>query len=83
MRFGPGRQARKQISLRLVTPELAQTTELLVGFDAFGDRPEVEVGGQVDDSGDDAFVRFVLPDPLHECLIDLDEAQRQTAQVSQ
>ena len=77
----PRHRPAEQVALSLIAAELPQPVALGGRLDALGDRAEAEVGRQVDDRGDDALVLLVGAHALHERLVDLDEGQRQAAEV--
>jgi hypothetical protein len=56
----------KVVSLGLVAAEFSHTVELPLGFDAFGDRSQTKIGGQVNDGGHDSLVFLIGVEALHE-----------------
>src|SRR5688572_18248591 len=58
-----GGRPGEEIALGLVASELAELGELFRRLDAFGDRSQTEVAGQVDDGADDLLVPGVGSEP--------------------
>ena len=61
----------------------ASTGELLVGLDALGDGEQPARVDEADDVGGDRGVLSIGADPLDECAVDLDDVDREVAQLAE
>jgi hypothetical protein len=66
-----------------VAVELAHRRELPLGFDALGDRPKAERVRETHEVGRDRRVPRVVLDALDERAVDLDQVDREAAQLAQ
>ena len=76
-----GRRSGEQVALAEVASELAQLRELPVGLDALGDGDEAERVGEAHEVGGDGRVLRVVLDALDEGQVDLDDVDREAAEV--
>src|ERR1700675_2949947 len=68
-----GHRLGVEIALDVVTFEFVEGSQLVVFFDAFGDRNQAQGVAQLDDAANHGGPRSVLIDPVDEGLVDLED----------
>lgn len=72
-----------EVSLHLIAADVGESVELSLGFHSFGDDEQIESPAEPDHHLDDGMVFGVRAHSVHEALVDLDRAERKTADMGE